>query len=111
MFNHYPFIAPEHHVALESCIRNHNVITSPLLAELYKAALFNVDKQTQITGRHTSHLITANVRIGTATDAKTGFYVQLAKVEGQERPLLTVGSKWAMEQPNALQGNVATHIW
>ena len=111
MFNHFTFILPEHHVALESSIRNHMGIMSPVLAKLYKTALANVDKPTYETGQLTSHLKSGNVAVGTATEAKTGVFVQLARADGNPRTLLTVGMKWAMEQPNPTQGNIATTLW
>lgn len=111
MFLHYTYIIPEHHVALESAIRNHMGITSPVLAKLYKVALANVDTQTNETGQFTSHLKSGNVSIGTATDAKSGIYIQLARADGNPRLLLTIGAKWAMEQPNPTQGNIATTLW
>ena len=111
MFIQYTYIQPEHHVALESAIRNHMVITSPVLAKLYKSALANVDKPTNETNHFTSHLKSGNVSVGTATDSKTGVFVQLARADGNPRLLLTVGTKWAMEQPNPVQGNIATTLW
>jgi hypothetical protein len=110
MFDHYTFIRPEHHVALASCVRQHAVITPPMLADLYKAALTCIDQPTQHPGKITSHLNNGTISMGTATDSKTGFYVQLAKV-GSGHPLLTVGAKWAVEAPNAMQGNIATLLW
>jgi hypothetical protein len=110
MFDHYTFIRPEHRVALASCVRQHAVITPPILADLYKAALANIATPSQISGKITSHLNNETIHVGTATDVKTGFYVQLAKVN-DGNPLLTVGAKWAMESPNAVQGNIATLIW
>lgn len=111
MFLHHTFILPEHHVALESSIRNHAGITPPVLAKLYKAALANVEKPAFETGYLTSHLKSENVSVGTATDSKSGIFVQLARTRENSRMLLTVGTKWAMEQPNPLQGNIATTLW
>lgn len=111
MFNHYTYIVPEHHVALASCIRNHSGITSPVLAKLYKAALDNVDKPVQAAEQFTSHLKSGNISVGTSTDAKTGIFVQLARADDNPRLLLTVGYKWAMDQSNPLQGNIATKLW
>ena len=111
MFLHHTFILPEHHVALESSIRNHMDVTPPVLAKLYKTALANVDKAAYETGQFTSHLKSGNVSIGTATDSKKGVFIQLARADGNPRTLLTVGTKWAMEQPNPTQGNIATTLW
>lgn len=111
MFVHYPYIITEHHVALESAIRNHTGITSPVLAKLYKVALANLEKPVNETDQFTSHLKAGNVSIGTATDAKSGIYVQLARADGNPRLLITIGAKWAMETPNPVQGNIATKLW
>jgi hypothetical protein len=111
MFLHHTFILPEHHVGLESAIRSHMGITSPVLAKLYKFALANVDKPVYETGLFTSHLKSENVTVGTATDSKTGIFVQLARTNGNPRLMLTVGSKWAMEQANPAQSNIATILW
>ena len=111
MFIQYTYIVPEHHVALESAIRGHTGITSPVLAKLYKAALANLDKPSGEQGMFTSHLNDGSVSVGTATDAKTGVFVQLARTKSAHHPLLTVGTKWAMEQSNTVQGNIATQLW
>ncbi len=111
MFNHYRHILPEHHVALTSCVRNHVTVTAPLLASLYASAQENLQKAKTQTGLLTSHISAGNMVIGTATDANTGFFVQLVKLENNEKPLLTVGAKWVVEQFNAAQGNTATKLW
>lgn len=111
MFIQYTFIQPEHHVALDSSIRNHAGIMPKVLANLYKSALANLERTACETGQFTSHLKSENVAVGTATDAKTGVFVQLARTGENPHLLLTVGTKWAMEQPNPLQGNIATTLW
>lgn len=111
MFVQYQFIIPEHHVALESAIRNHMGVTSHVLVKLYKSALANLEQPHHETGQFNSHLKSGNVFIGTSTDSKSGVFVQLARADGNPRLLLTLGTKWAMEQPNPTQGNIATTIW
>lgn len=111
MFVQHTFIIPEHHVALESAIRNHMVITSQVLAKLYKSALANLEAPYAATDQFNSYLKSGNVNVGTSTDSKTGVFVQLARADGNPRLLLTVGAKWAMEQPNPTQGNIATILW
>jgi len=111
MFLHYAYIIPEHHVALESAIRNHMGITSPVLAKLYKSALANVEKTVHETGQFNSHLKSGNVSVGVSTDTKSGVYIQLARADGNPRLLITIGTKWAVEMPNPTQGNIATIFW
>lgn len=113
MFGHYPFIAKQHVVALEAAVRNHTTVTGPLLASLYQAALTMLNDPGNITteGMFTSKLITDNVVSSNVTDAKTGIWMQLAKVKGQSGNYLTLGQKWAMEQYVPAHGNVSTIFW
>jgi len=115
MFGHYPFIAKQHHVALESAIRNHSVVSGingPLLAKMYQLALDGL-KQPAVGGDgfFTSSLRAGNITLSSVTEAKTGLWLQLAKVEGQTGNYLTLGQKWAMEQFVPAHGNVSTTFW
>ena len=114
MFDHYPYIAVQHHVALASCIRQHSVVsgaTAPLFAKLYKLAQDGLAKPANEPGFLASVLVTTEVTVSTVTDAKTGLYIQLARVQSQTSTYLTVGQKWAMEQLSPQHGNVATTLW
>lgn len=114
MFGHYPYIAKQHHVALESAIRNHSVvsnISAPLLARMYQLAVEGLKQPVQGDGFFTSSLRAGNVTLSSVTEAKTGLWLQLAKVEGQPTNYLTVGQKWAMEQYVPAHGNVSTTFW
>jgi hypothetical protein len=114
MFGHYPYILPQHHVALESAVRNHSVnttVTAQLLAKLYNLALEGLTKAVQAEGFYTSSLRSSNIMLSSVTEAKTGLWLQLAKVENQPQPYLTLGQKWAMEQLMPAQGNVQTVFW
>lgn len=114
MFGHYQYIGKQHHVALESAIRNHSVVTTinaPLLAKMYQLALQGLQSPLTETGFHTSSLRAGNITLSSVTEAKSGLWLQLAKVEGQPNPFLTIGQKWAMEQPVAAHGNVSTIFW
>jgi hypothetical protein len=114
MFGHYTYILPQHHVALESAIRSHSVISTVnavLLARMYRLALDGLKEPVQDTGFFTSSIRASNVTLSSVTEAKTGLWVQLAKVDTQPGPYLTVGQKWAMEQLNPAQGNVSTVFW
>jgi hypothetical protein len=83
-----------------------------LLASLYKAALEAPTPGSKAPlGILTSVLRETSLTVCTATDLKTGVYIQLALVTGVEHPLLTVGQKWAMESQNLAVGNVGTRIW
>lgn len=111
MFVHHKFIDPNHHVALEACIRNHPVVTATLLARLYSAALACIDKPGGEAGLLTSHINANEYQIGTATDEKTGIYIQLVQMKDRASKLLTVGHKWAVERDNPVQGNTSTVLW
>lgn len=106
MFAQYRFIDPIHHVTLESCIRTHPVVTAQLLAKLYRVAGGSVEP-----GVAASQIKTADYTVGTATDEKTGIYLQLVEFENKPNALLTVGQKWAMERENTVQGNISTLFW
>lgn len=115
MFAHYPFIAKQHYVALESAIRNHSVISginASLLAKMYKLASDGLAGAVKDESFFTSTLITKNnITVSSVTDTKTGLWIQLAKVEGQAQAYLTLGQKWAMEQLVPAHGNVSTTFW
>ena len=114
MFGHYTYIAKQHIVALESAVRNHSVVSGingPLLAKMYQVALGGLKAPVQPEGYYTSSLRAGNITLSSVTDAKTGIWLQLAKVEGQAYPYLTLGQKWAMEQYVPAHGNVSTIFW
>ena len=114
MFGHYPFIAPQHHVALESAIRNHSVVSginAPLLAKMYQLAVSGLTQPITHEGYYTSSLRAGNVVLSSVTEAKTGLWLQLAKVVDQPHPYLTLGQKWAMESHSPAMGNVSTVFW
>ena len=114
MFAQYTYIAPQHHVSLESTIRNHSVVSginAQLLAKMYKLALDGLTQAVKEDGLFVSRLTDGNVFLSAITDAKTGLYLQLASVKGQPTNYLTVGQKWAMEQFSPAHGNVATTLW
>lgn len=111
MFNHFRNICPEHYVALESAVKTH-MGDIPVIAKLYDAALAALlTSEKPPLGILCSTLRDGRLVLGTATDAKTGVYVQLAQIPEQPRPLLTIGQKWATESPNPAMGNVGTRIW
>jgi hypothetical protein len=114
MFGHYPYIGKQHHVALESAVRNHSVtsaINAQLLAQMYKLALEGLKQPVTETGFYASSLHAGNIVLSSVTDAKSGLWLQLAKVDRQPNPFLTLGQKWAMEQPVLAHGNVSTVFW
>lgn len=116
MFNHYRFISPEHYVALESACRAH-AQQPAVLAGLYEMASKTITNGKYTVAEVPSTMMLSLMQQGndilvvTATDRKTGNYIQLAKVPNQPRPLLTVGQKWAAESVNPQMGNVGTQIW
>lgn len=114
MFDHYPHVAVQHRVALESAIRNHSVVTSvnaPLLAKMYKLALDGLTGTAKEDGFLISKITDGKVVLSSVTDAKTGLYLQLATVQGQTGNYLTFGQKWAVEQFVPAHGNVSTTLW
>ncbi len=111
MFIQHKYIAPEHHVALESIVRNHMPMTSLTIARLYRLALAALTSEPKEDRVAVSTLKSEGVVVGTATCLTTGVYIQLALVVGQQRPLLTVGKKWAVEGINTTMGNVSTKFF
>ena len=114
MFDHYPHVAVQHKVALESCIRQHSVVSganAPLLAKMYKLALDGMTNAPKEEGFLISLLTDGKIFMSSVTDSKTGLYLQLASVKGQTGNYLTVGQKWAMEQYVPAHGNVSTTLW
>lgn len=114
MFDHYPYIQKQHHVALASTIRNHAVVSTvnaTVLATMYKHALACLDGVKPMDGFFSSNLRADGVTLSSVTEAKTGLWMQLARLDDKPSLLLTVGQKWAMEQPVPAHGNVATTLW
>jgi hypothetical protein len=108
-------IETAHHAALLSCVRNHAHITMPVFTALYEIAHACASGRPpeNTTGILTSAMSVTtkqhgNLTIGTATDQKTGVYVQLA-VNPLGKAFLTTGQKWAMEQTNEQGTGVLTY--
>ncbi len=108
-------IETAHHSALLSCIRSHTFVTMPLLTTLYEVAhaCAHGTVPEKASGVLTSALTVSNPQhgdlvLGTATDQKTGVYVQLAKTK-LGKLFLTCGQKWAMEQTNEQGTGVLTY--
>ena len=114
MFNHYTYIHQQHHVALEAVIRNHGLgtdINAVLLAQMYKLALDGLKQPVTEGGFFTSSLRAGNVTLSSVTAEKTGLWIQLAKLEDKDCPLLTLGQKWAMERYIYAQNNYSSVFW
>jgi hypothetical protein len=114
MFGHFTYILPQHHVALESAIRSHSVVSSVnavLLARMYKLAMDGLKQPIQETGYFTSSLRAGNITLSSVTETKSGLWLQLAKVENQAHPYLTLGQKWAQENYSPALGNTSTVFW
>jgi hypothetical protein len=118
MFGHYPYILPNHIVALETSVRKHNnlgTLANPqLLARLYKIAIDGVNTGASLLSAqiHASVIDTKkDIRVSTATDLASGVYLQLVRVDAKANPLLTLGQKWAMEGNNTVQGNSSVTFW
>ena len=117
MFAQHTFIAKQHHVALESTIRNHSVashLSAQMVVTMYRLALDGLTGPVKADGYAVSILSTVlpspGIKLCAITDVKSGLYLQLAKV-GDRQPLLTLGQKWVMESAVAEHGNIATTLW
>lgn len=113
MLNQYKYIEETHRIAIEAAIRNHAGITGPLAARLYKHAMDAITngRTSGENGFFHSRLESGDLIVGTCTDARTGFYIQLAGRKGEPHYLLTLGAKWAMENVDAMRGNTNMLFW
>lgn len=99
MLNQYSFIQEHHKAPLEAALRANSSVPAPLLASLYKQALDAVNGPAVTTETTSCSKLSdpgLGVTVGTATDKKTGAYVQLAQ-SGSGKPVLTFGTKWIVE--------------
>ena len=107
-----PYIEETHRIALEASMRGRTGLTQALLAKLYKHALEAASSATsRENGFFHSRIQTPEYTVGTCTDAKTGYYVQLVKRTEDPHLLLTLGQKFAMENVDVQRGNVNTLFW
>lgn len=102
MFNQYSFMPDQHKVALQR-VTSHGV-TAQVLAGLYEATLtvLNATDPTKLALTDKlafSRLVTETHEIAVVTSRETGVYMQLAREKTKTQAYLTVGKKWAMEQP------------
>jgi hypothetical protein len=114
MFDHYPFIFKQHHVALQTIVRNHAIVpavSARLLASMYQLALAGLREPVQADGFHTSSLLDGAIKLSSVTEGGSGLWLQLALVDGKPQPYLTAGQKWVMENPVPAHGNISTTIW
>lgn len=97
----YPFLSVTHQAAIESSLRNHEVITEKLAIGLYQTC-FSVLMAVEVKadGIMTSKVEGTDYILATATDVKTGFYVQLARATALKTgdAILTIGQKFAQEK-------------
>lgn len=113
MFVQHTYIDEIHKPTLETIIRQHQGVTEPFLAALYRACL---DAQTNQTNPRPSAFILArfvsenNTVLASATDEKTGIYLQLAG-DLKSSNQLTVGQKWAMQGKDPKMSTMATKMW
>jgi len=113
MFGKHPYIPEEHKITLRSVIAQHNIVTEPLLAQLYLVALNKFKK----TGDKVDSTIYVQFIEGAggivsgATDERTGIYVQLAGAPGSQTQMLTVGQKWAAQAQLSGMSQVISKHW
>ncbi len=113
MFNQYSFIPDQHKVALQGVIRHG--VTAHTLVQLYEATLtvLNASDPTKLALTDKlafSRLVTETHEIAVVTSRETGVYLQLAREKGKTTTFITVGQKWAMEQPSP-HSTVNTIFW
>lgn len=113
MFTQHAYIDDSHKPALESVIRQHEVVTEKLIAKLYLVALESFKSEGKLPQPQPSVSWsyvggTDGNALSSATDEQTGIYVQLAGAKGKLL-MLTVGTKWAMQAPS--QHAIATKLW
>lgn len=113
MLNQYTYIDDSHRVALEAAIRRHDTITAALVAKMYKHALSAVTsgQASNENGFFHSRLTSGNTVIGTCTDARTGFFVQLVSHTNGAHHLLTMGQRWVLESADPMRGTINTLFW
>ena len=111
-FTQYSYIDEPHKPILDKIVDAHpGDVDSRLLAMLYRDAHDSLNGVNAKPASAISRFSAGEIQVATATDTETGVYLQLASVVGIARPMLTVGRKWAMENPNKQVGNVATILW
>lgn len=101
----------QHRAAIDAALNRHQVPGLTRMRQLYKAASENVQYATPVADRTmlTGHMVTGSHNIGTATDLRTGVYVQLASpITNPSNTLLTVGQKWAMESMPSAESSTGT---
>jgi len=110
MFARHDYILDQHKVTLSQAIHGHNFITEPLLARLYRAALDMLENGKTGQPETMASLIEAkDLRIGAATDERTGTYVWLS-VTPKSR-YLTLGQKWIVEQFDPATSTTSSKVW
>lgn len=112
MFVQYKFIAEQHKVALQGVLAHG--VSAARLAALYEATLAVLDaedtaKLSLAANFAFSRLVTETHVIAVVTTRDTGVYCQLAREKTKPQAYLTVGQKWAMEQPGP--HSVNTVFW
>lgn len=110
MFVKYEFIPDKHKSVLIQLIRQKDYITEQLMARLYQACS-DMLRAGKTTAAETvcSVLQSGDYALATATDERTGVYIQVAA--GPKGPLMTVGQRWAMEGFDGSTHTIATKIW
>jgi len=111
MFVRHDYIHDHHKVTLTQAIHGHNYITEQMLAKLYRAALDMLESGKTDQAETRASLINGkdDLRIGAATDERTGTYIWLA-VTPKSR-LMTVGQKWVAEQFDPTTQTTSSKVW
>lgn len=84
-------------MALQSAVRGRYVANPSMMSGLYQSALEALSSKA-VSTQHTSvncFVTDKGISVSTATDVKTGVFIQLVKVG--EKITLTTGQKWTIE--------------
>jgi len=111
MFVKYDFIPENHKSVLSQLIRQKDYITEKLMASLYQACLSKLaDEASDTPGFNASVIRSPDCAVATATDERSGVYLQLAATAARGK-LITVGQRWAMEGVDPSTSTTAVRIW
>jgi hypothetical protein len=115
MFVQHTYIEEPHKSALESTIRQHDGISEPYLAQLYKAALdvyMLAGEAVTKPGLIFSRIANDKHVVASVTDERNGFYMQLAgALKANQGRQLTFGQKWVMQGKADNLSTTATKLW
>ena len=114
MFATKTCIEEHHKVVIEQVIRQRPIIQEAQAAKLYEVALQSFKEKGEIPGvpdvswsyiANDKHVVTS------ATDMKTGIYIQLSGPKNATTRNIVVGQKWAVQAPNPVTTQSEIKVW